>query len=357
MAVLFAAAMLVLPAIASAAGHITPTGVTKKTASQLVAWYDESEDGNNSIEGYAFLQVTNLSTDTGVNIHVQIFADDIFDSSDRCREHDFNDTLTPTDTVLYCFNQLDNDGDSDIECGGNNAGADIPINIRETRGFVVVTSVDSVTLPRQAISHNYLVGSMSIAIGSDADTVGLGSYNTMGRRAVDVATGADAPDGVVLDGVVNALQLLQPDLLFFGFTDAFSFSSYEENSNIVSISFSDNYSDPNGEYRAEPATAVWDPLMYDQFERATSCQQHTFTCFSDIGLNDDWNTLIDAVSADPAYTDVRLCPAVSLDETDGLDSGWVEIAVSGLAGLQNSLGVASLNKDDSSIIIRWMHAK
>ena len=150
-------AVLALPSIARAQ-HIAPNGVVNLGASQLVVWYDESQDI--TLEGWSHFQVTNGSNDTAVNIHVQIFADDVDDSMNRCREHDFNDTLTPSDTVVYLLAHLNRDELSMSDTGGNNAGAAIPIDIDQTRGFIVVTAVDTVTLPRQAISHNYLFGSL-----------------------------------------------------------------------------------------------------------------------------------------------------------------------------------------------------
>ena len=124
---------------------------------------------------------------------------------------------------------------------------------------------------------------------------------------------------------------------------------------MVSIAFSDNYSDPNGEYRAVSATAVWDPLMYDQFENATSCQQHINTCFVTVGLNEDWESVIDFTDSD--YGNPRLCPAVSLDNGLENDTGWVHIAVSGLSGLNNNIGLIELGDSDDSVFADWMHAE
>lgn len=349
-AVLFAAAMIALPAIAGAAGHVVPTGVTTEPASQLIAWYDDSGDSGNDIDGFSFFQVTNLSADTGVNIHIQFFADDVGDDTDRCREHNFTDSLTPTDTVLYCLDQLDGNGNAFIECSGNNAGSPVAIDLRDTRGFVVVTAVNQVTLPRRAISHNYLVGTLTTFINFDT-TQDSFAFNAMGRLAVDFTTGALAPAGVLLDGVTVGLAVLQPDFLFFGFNDAIN----DEDANIISIAFGDTYSDPNGEYRAESATAVWDPLYFDQSENATSCQQHINTCFVTVGLDDDLDNDIDEGDAD--YGDTRLCPASGVDGTGGgFDSLWVNIAVSGLSGLQNNVGIVMYDNDDGSNMADWMHA-
>lgn len=365
--ILLAALMLALPAFTHAADHIAPHGVTNFGASQLVVWYDESqrigpedafggndEDGDN-FESWSYLQVTNGSTDTAVNIHVQIFADDVDDSADRCREHNFTDTLTPTDTVIYVISSLDRDGLSASDPGGDNAGNPIAINVDETRGFILVTAVNQNTLPRQAISHNHLFGTLNMYscqrdCDESQDEIEFAhGFNAMGRQAVDFTTGLHTPDGMLLDGITNGLRLLQPGFFFFSFNEE---HVDPEQASVVSIAFSDTYSDPNGEYRAEPATAVWDPLMFDQFENGTSCQQHTQFCYQNIGLNDDWDLYVDD---DGGYSDIRLCPAVSLGGQDS--SGWVDIAVSGLSGLDNNLGLTGLNQFDSSAFAHWMHSQ
>ena len=217
----------IMPASVMAGGHIAPVGVTVEKASQLIVWYDQSVGNPNSEDliGTTLLHVTNASIDTAVNIHVQIFADDIFDSTNRCREHDFNDTLTPSDTVLYVIGNLDLDDNLNTmpnDPGGDNFGNPIQIDLDDTRGFIVITPVDTVTLPRQAIAHNHLFASVYIfsiegLTSVDVDVIGALAFNAMGREAVDFATGALAADGTLLDGINNGYRLLQPDLLSFAF--------------------------------------------------------------------------------------------------------------------------------------------
>lgn len=340
--------LLAMPGLAAAAGHIAPTGVTSREASQLVVWYDEGID--DGLESLSLFQVTNGSSDTGVNIHVQIFADDSDDPANGlCREHDFNDTLTPSDTIVYVIGELDNPYDgAPATRGGNNAHAAIPIDVDNTRGFIVVTAVDTVTLPRLAISHNHLFGSIFIIEDGDGRAM---SFNAMGRQAVDFATGALLGDGIILDGVTTGLQLIQPAFLSFAFNDREIgdgiFSS--DQASVNSIAITDNYADPNGEYRAEPATAVWDPLMFDQLENGVSCQQHINACFVSLGLNDDWEAVIDR---NTSYPEIELCPAVDSDGEE-FDGGWAKIAVSGISGLDSHFGIFGLNRA-SRALASWM---
>lgn len=324
--VIFSVAAGIAPTTAQA-GHLKADGVTEGFASQIIAWYDETQSNN----VFSLFQVTNASNDTAVTVHIQVFADDA-DSEDRCREHDFTDTLTPNDTIVYVLGSLNEPFDGCPTCtrGGNNNHVPVPIDLDGTRGFIVATSVNQPTLPRRAISHNYLYGSMNVYIENPYDPVG---FNAMGREAIDLATGALLPQGTLLDGVVNGLRLLQPTQL----RQAFNYINIEDESSVISIAFTDTYADVNGEYRAVPATAVWDALMYDQFEQATSCQQHVNTCYVSLGLNDDLDNFAPPFVS-MGDNDFRLCPSVSFDDSQDT-AGWFRIEVSGLGGNINNLGL------------------
>ena len=151
----------------------------------------------------------------------------------------------------------------------------------------------------------------------------------MGRQAVDFATGALTTPGIVLDGITNGLRLLQPSELHFNFSTDLA-GSPPNFSEITSITFTDVYSDPSGEYRASPSTVVWDPFIFDEFEVGSSCQQHTNTCFVTHGVNDETTS-----ATFPLDSDFLLCPA------SDVQIGWVRMAVSGLSGLANNVGVTA----------------
>ena len=369
--------VLMMPALSLAAGHIAPVGVTTRGASQLIVWYDETGSENVGFEGLSTFQITNSSTDTAVNIHVQIFAD--FDTSEGgdaelCREHDFNDTLTLMDTVMYrlsAINETDDDPGPPVApfTSGNNSGLPIPIDLDGTRGFIVVTSVDTVTLPRQAISHNFLFGSIVTYYDNSTDSKAH-SLEAMGREAVDVATGGLAPPGTLLDGANNALRILQPSTLYLSFdTESIEFDTEEgdqESANVVSISFEDVYSDPSGEYRATPSTVAWDPVGFDQFEVGTSCRHHDNTCFITMGINRNWDSEIDdntgsSMGVDD-FTDGsedRLCPSQQIEGQEE-DTAFIRIRVSGLSGLENHIGALALDGGEnttSAALASWMAAE
>ena len=94
--------------------------------------------------------------------------------------------------------------------------------------------------------------------------------------------------------------------------------------------------------------------MFNQFEQGTSCQQHIQTCFVTTGLNSEWGTDIGRLSS-MSYDDVLLCPAVDTNPGNifEFDAGWVKIAVSGLAGLDNNMGLFAFHRFGDSNFGRW----
>src|SRR3972149_75140 len=299
--------------ISSNAQVIVPVGTTTRQSSQLIMWYDQVSD----LGRFSFIQVTNGSLDSGVTIHVQIFASECTDFNTvtfecdgqvfRCVEHDFNDFLTP--------------GDTDVFDLGNLSGIDID----NTKGFVVVTAVEEPN--GEAISFQHLFGN-SIIFDFNASTEFR--LNSMGRDAIDFATGdIIADDFEPLDGDEDGFVLIQPDVLKFNFdtdVDTFIFAD------IVSIAFKDNYDGSALEgYAAEPADALWTALIFDEFEFPVSCNPVPQDCFFDIGLNDVF------VAANPVLDDeLVLCPG-----NDNF-TGWTRINVSGLDEFENELGIVGI---------------
>ncbi|MCH8030144.1 MAG: hypothetical protein IH874_09490 [Candidatus Dadabacteria bacterium] len=135
-------------------------------------------------------------------------------------------------------------------------------------------------------------------------------------------------DGTVLDGNAHGYVLIQPSILKFNFRD------FEvEDIGLVSIAFRDNYEGVFG-YVAEPADAVWTPLIFDEDENPISCGALTQNCFFSIGLNDQFGQR-NALLSDS----IDLCP------NNDNSLGWAKIAVSGLDGLENELGIVVHSAD------------
>ena len=153
--------------ITSHAQVIVPVGTTTRQTSQLIMWYDQVSD----LGRFSFIQVTNGSLDSGVIIHVQIFASECTNFNldtlvcegqvFRCIEHDFNDFFTPGDTFVYDLGNL------------------FGIDIDNTKGFVVVTAVAEEN--GEAISFQHLFGNSYVF---DSNLPGLHRLNSIDRKSV-----------------------------------------------------------------------------------------------------------------------------------------------------------------------------
>src|SRR3990172_12624609 len=112
--------------LASDAQVIVPTGTTTRQASQLIFWYDQTFT---DFGRFSFIQVTNAGN-VGVDIHVQIFKSD---DSATCVEFDFDDVLTANDTHIYDLFGIIKNKDGSL----------VPHNFIDTKGFVVITPINS----------------------------------------------------------------------------------------------------------------------------------------------------------------------------------------------------------------------
>ncbi|MCH8028833.1 MAG: hypothetical protein IH874_02745 [Candidatus Dadabacteria bacterium] len=310
---------------------IVPSGTITKASSQLVFWYDDVEDDDSQLEDReTFIQITNTGLEP-VNIHVQIFASGCADFRDEdscptsvgvilCVEHDFNDFLTGRDTHVYEMDDLFRNDPAAVAAGTDFVG----IDLNNTKGFVVITPIDAPGT-RNAIAFQNLFGH-SLIINQDFDSedfVTAYRIRAMGRDAVSLSTGNVVADGTVLNGEANGYVVVQPKLLSFNWQDI---PGGPEFSDLVSITFSDNYFGPFG-YVAVPGTATWTPLFFDEDENPISCTKTDHDCFSDIGLAQE------VESADTLLGDRLLCPAI---DKEGF--GWVKMAVSGLTGTESTFG-------------------
>ena len=317
---------------------IRQAGTTDRHSSQLVLWYDNDQI---TTDRATSIQITNASNTDSVWIHVQIFDSfdtdgDITTTGDKviCHEFDFPDFLTPGDTHVYNLNTfpiIKNQGET-----ATAAGDTVFFDVRNTKGFVVITPVVS-NSDLTAISFQNLFGTSTII---DSGPFDLKSYrlNAMGRDAVDLITGDIAPDGTVLDGVTNGFVLIQPDELTFSFQNLSGLPTIPDDKvDIIGINFSDIYGPPGllGYSAAGGASTNWTSFLFDYRENVFSCGSRVNSCFFSIGLTfdiGDANLLLD---------DDVLCSSIVLPGVPGSSTinGWSKIFILGLDGLENQFGV------------------
>ena len=346
---------------------VAPVGISTKSSTQLVYWYDNTSDGLAAQNLNTFIQITNTNDTTPVTIHFQAFrsfdpTDQLADDADktdvvRCEERDFIDVLTPNDTHVYLIvNDLPTIGDptliKNVGETENLPGDAASLNLFDSKGFIIITPVVSES-DLSAISFQHMTG-QSIVAGFGGNNTGSTQafrVNAMGRDAVDFTTGELLPDGTLLDGVSNGLVVLQPEELSFNFvqTDDNGAEAF-----VVGITFSDSYGSPGllG-YNVIPGETSWTTFLYDWKEDPTSCGIKTNNCFFSIGVNEDIGDANMELDIDEL-----LCGAVNIPPYPGgpIDTaiGWAKIAISGLDNLENQLGLVAFQERGQGGV-DWMY--
>ncbi len=211
---------------------------TDKAAAQLDAYYDLR---NRQTQ----VQVTNVS-DENVTIHVQIFQHDR-----GCTELNFDDTLTPHDTVVY-------DLDNVIKNNGNPA----PLNLADdSYGYVVVSDRDLDNHESTLITPR-LIGNFRIVDDKEYEyRVNMGANTQFNRQR------ADLTEATFQIHFGTADEAKQADLV--GFTYDGSRTSSVRNY-APGISF--------------------DVFVYDFDEEPLSCDRRNFACgnIMNYGINEDY---------------------------------------------------------------------
>ena len=347
---------------------IAPIGVTNRASSQLVYYYNTTD---NPPEGGALpiffdfdtkIQVTNTSDAEGVWIHVIILrsydpdcggeagglindpgCEDITDGNEViCEERDFIDFLTPNDTHVYDLDAdaqfgTDNEFPKNVGETATTLGDTISIALDDSVGVVIITPVVSES-DLSAISFQHLIG------GSKDISPNSFRLNAMGRDAVDYTTGEFLANGTVLDGVTNGYVVIQPEEFLLGFEVFGGLDDVNgagnnpfDNAEIATYVFRDVYGAPGllG-YQVAQGDTSWTPFLYDYKEDPTSCGVKNLGCFSLFGINDDINQETLELGED------FLCSGTVIVENpaNGVgDTGYIKTFVSGLDGLENHFAV------------------
>ena len=320
---------------------IVNAGSDTEAASQLIYPY------NLAAEPIAFLQVTNTSLQSEVNIHVQIFRSYDADGPGAgapitlCEERDFFDFLTPGDTHVYTLatpNFPKNEGETAAPTPGLPTTINLLLPV-STQGFVIITPVVS-DVDATAISFQNLIGNVTtFSFG--------GLINAMGRDAVDFATGDVVADGTPLDGTSNGFEVLQPSELIA------DIGHFANSSEIVGIAFIDDYG-PGGllGYNISPGEVAWTSFIYDFIENPTSCGNNTVSCYLTIGFADNF----------PQFTTANfiadaLCSGVTIPITPvpgATEYGWADLFVSGYDDFENHLAYTFTSLTTGS---RWVRTR
>ena len=230
----------------------------------------------------------------------------------------FFDLLTPSDTHIYRLN-INNFPKNKFETT-TLPGDPSAIDVRDTKGFVIITPVVSESDP-VPISFQYLTGNTTVVSSDIVSNTAIVSFrlNAMGRDAVDLITGEIAPDGTILDGVANGFQLIQPETLLINFSNLAPDLPRVpgDKVDVVGISFKDSYAGGiGGQYIAEPGNIDWNTIVFDYIERPFSCGTLRINCYSNSGLTDNIIAANSFIS-DFNQQGTELCAGVILPRAPG----------------------------------------
>lgn len=185
----------------------------------------------------SFFQLTNTSNKK-ITVHVQVF-----NSANGCKEFDFFDTYTGNDTHLYNVRRLD----------ANDHSLTGPPNLDNGFGFIVVSQ------------------------GSDDDTGLTGNFRIVDNSGYEYRT--NAADFEDFDDIPG--ETVATNFYSFNFNDLNGISFAD----VVGIVVDNSSVDTNTITENTSPTATFSPLILDTDEHLTSCSDVTFSCATDLGIN------------------------------------------------------------------------
>lgn len=222
-----------------------------------------------------YIQVSNIEDEVNpLCIHVQIFQQD-----QGCSELDFNDELTPNDTVIYDMDNL-----------VRNNGTDIPVNLDDdSYGFVAISAVNCSTNSDGGLSDP-LIGNVRI-IDDSGYEYRMNLLNDAGLQATDrwiqsfIVPGFLEPADEVLANIVIPFNTVdganQADIVAF---------ITEDNRNLAGVADEDDGPEPTPDqdddlvYNEEIGIS-FSVFLLDEDEERLSCDRKTFGCGPNVVLN------------------------------------------------------------------------
>ncbi|NIP32065.1 MAG: hypothetical protein GTO02_21885 [Candidatus Dadabacteria bacterium] len=226
---------------------------TDKTDEEVHAYYDLRDRKS-------YIQVTLADKDVNICIHVQIFQQD-----KGCSELDFEDELTPNDTVIY-------DMDNIIR----NNGTQVPINLDDdSYGFVAISSY---TCNDRSDDNGQLLGNFRI-IDNSGYEYRMNLITNNGNRNMLLPSNDNPPPA--------STKLIRNIIIPFNTVDGANHADI-----IAFMTDDDRNPGRNDEMFNRDAGITFSVFQVDENEEKLSCDQVTFACgegrVMNYGINDDY---------------------------------------------------------------------
>lgn len=270
-----------------------------------------------------YIQISNIEDENPLCIHVQIFQQDR-----GCSELDFEDELTPNDTVIY-----------DMDDIKRNDGSDVPVDLLDdSYGYVVVSAYECSTGDDGANGvEDSLIGNFRIIDDSGyeyrTNMAGNGGFQDQITFLLEPVRNVIIPFNKV-DGATHA------DIVGFVWQ------------HDVNASGDDLGDETEDNVRNIPEGATFSVFQLDENEERLSCDTKNFACGPDkvmnYGVNDDFL---------PSRGDNVLCEGASLlpgqnhgyfvlenaQVTDGDNMDQDQLTFTCFIGLNNGNGTGSMD--------------
>lgn len=304
---------------------ILPAPWTNRVGTQIIFFYEDGANLGARGSFQSFLTITNTNITTGVFVHFQFYqVVTSSGSSTTCQElFDFVDLLTPGQRFIF-----DPKG---IKRPSNFGGGAIVGTATDGRYILTATPiVNFFTNDLRALSFNWLSGQIWV---SDINKSATWMTNAVSRMGVD-SVGGPLPDGTIITGVGNFLQMFRPQILavnsFFKTAGAGAVQAGVPFGNRLTVmSIQDEYAGVDPFYRIRPVQTSLSSFVFDDQENAFSVPPRTATCLQ------EWVIAPDVAGASGNWPDF-LGPA--LTSAVASTGGWLRMRVTLNNALQSVFG-------------------
>ncbi len=259
---------------------------TDRPDEEVYAYYDLRDRST-------YVQVTNdEDVDNPLCIHVQIFQQD-----NNCDEINFNDTLTPNDTVVYDMDNL-----------VRNDGSAVPVNLDDdSYGFVAISAVRCSTNSDDKL-ESPLLGNVRIIDDSGYEyRMNLATNRSSKTLIPEIISGFTPPWDRVWGNVIIPFNTVdganQADVVGF---------IVENDRNLNGVAAGGDPDPDDDLVYNEEVGITFDVFQIDENEQRLSCDQVTMGCGPNVvlnhGINDDYpasrgnNLLCEGAGLNPGQT-------------------------------------------------------
>jgi len=306
-----------------------PAPWTSRVGTQLMYFFEDGDSLGARGKFQSFLTITNTNITSPVAVHFQFYVLD--GSSSGCTElFDFVDFLTPGQRHIFDPKGIRgtwNLGLVGFATNGRYLMTATPV------GIATYSPADLT-----AISFNYLSGQIWV---SDILKTATWMTNAVSRMAVNLHGGA-LGSGFFLDGVLNSLQVFQPQYLivnsFFRTAGAGAVAQGVPFGNRMTLfSWQDQYTNLQMMYRIIPGSVTLNSFVFDNAENAFSVPPRTVACVTEYTIAPD--TIGSSCNSNGLCSNGNFRDFLGAALTSAVNNtgGWLRMRIDAYANVRHNL--------------------